>query len=154
MPAFKHEGCKYYAQENVKLRQSCSCVVMCFPLTVSYGFVVKHYSIISSRHRLQIFSLIPHKTNGSLWQQDTMLHPAQSINPYHKAPSLVMEYTDVPLTDRKAEQNKSWEGWWQWCHIVRERRRGSRDCMSQKTDTNDKYGRAKRRNCQWIKDFL
>lgn len=39
-----------------------------------------------------------------------MLHPAQSINLYQKAPTLVMEYTDVPLIDRKEKQNKWWEG--------------------------------------------
>lgn len=35
-----------------------------------------------------------------------MLHPAPSINPYHTAPTLMMEHTDVPLIDRKTEQNK------------------------------------------------
>lgn len=36
-----------------------------------------------------------------------MLHPAQSINPYHKAPTPMTEYTDVPLIDRESERNMS-----------------------------------------------
>lgn len=54
--------------------------------------------------------MIPHKTNGNLRQRDTVLHPARSINPYHKAPALKMESVDVPLIDRKTEREGRGDG--------------------------------------------
>lgn len=38
-----------------------------------------------------------------------MPHPDQSINPYHKAPTLKMESVDVPLIDRMTEKGRSGE---------------------------------------------
>lgn len=39
-----------------------------------------------------------------------MLHPARSINPYHKAPRLKMECTDVPLIERQSEGEREGVG--------------------------------------------
>lgn len=35
-----------------------------------------------------------------------MLHPAQSINPYHRAPTLKMECADAPLLDGSAGEGE------------------------------------------------
>lgn len=39
-----------------------------------------------------------------------MLHPAQSINPYHKAPTLKMKCLDVPLIDSKERERERARG--------------------------------------------
>lgn len=102
---YKHIGRKYFAQENVKLRQSRWSDVFCH-----WRFLMTLCWEISPSSPTGTNSRSPHwshtKTNGNLLQWNTMLHPAQSINRCQKAPTLKMECTDVLLIDRRKREGK------------------------------------------------